>query len=51
MSDEYIRSVSERYIELYENIISESFVKSDTNNISERIFINTDNYIKSNFES
>ena len=51
MSDQYIRSVSERYIELYENITSEPFIKSDTNNISERIFINTENYIKSNFGS
>ena len=51
MSDQYIRSVSERYIELYENITYESFIKSDTNNISERIFINTENYIKRNFGS
>ena len=37
MTDEYIESVSERYIELYENIIGEKFVKADISNINERI--------------
>lgn len=37
MTDEYIASVSERYIELYENIIGESFVKADVSNIDNRI--------------
>jgi len=37
MSDEYILSVSERYIELYEKITGEEFVKGDTNNILDRI--------------
>jgi phosphoribosylaminoimidazole-succinocarboxamide synthase len=37
MSDEYIISVSERYIELYENILGEKFVKADISNINERI--------------
>jgi len=37
MSDEYITTVSERYIELYENITGESFVKADVSNIQERI--------------
>jgi len=37
MSDEYIETVSERYIELYENIIGEAFVKADITNIQERI--------------
>ncbi|UMB55086.1 phosphoribosylaminoimidazolesuccinocarboxamide synthase [Lutibacter sp. A64] len=37
MSDEKIQEISERYIELYENIIGETFVKSDVSNISERI--------------
>lgn len=37
MSDEYIETVSERYIELYENIIGEKFVKADVSNIQERI--------------
>jgi len=37
MSDEYIQTVSERYIELYENIMGEPFVKADVSNIQERI--------------
>lgn len=51
MSDEYIITVSERYIELFENITSESFVKSETKNISERVFKNTENYLNSYFGS
>ena len=37
MSDAYITSVSERYIELYENITGKSFVKADTTDIAQRI--------------
>ncbi|MGV3696115.1 phosphoribosylaminoimidazolesuccinocarboxamide synthase [Flavobacterium sp.] len=37
MTDDYIETVSQRYIELYENIIGEKFVKADISNINERI--------------
>lgn len=37
MTDEYIKTVSERYIELYENILGEKFVKADIFDINERI--------------
>ena len=37
MTDEKILEISDRYIELYENITGESFVKSDLSNITERI--------------
>ena len=37
MTDEYIETVSERYIELYENIVGEKFIKADISNIDERI--------------
>jgi phosphoribosylaminoimidazole-succinocarboxamide synthase len=37
MTDEYIVSVSDRYIELYEKITGEKFVKANTENILERI--------------
>lgn len=37
MSDAYIETVSERYIELYENITGETFIKADISNIQERI--------------
>lgn len=46
MTDEYIATVSERYIELYENIIGEAFVKSDISNIEARILENVENYLK-----
>ena len=37
MTDEYIETVSDRYIELYENITGETFIKADISNIQERI--------------
>ena len=37
MSDAYIQTVSERYIELYENITGEPFVKADVSSIEARI--------------
>ena len=46
MSDEYIETVSERYIELYENITGETFVKADVSNIQERIEKNVLSYLK-----
>lgn len=47
MSDEYVQTVSERYIELYENITGTPFVKADVSNIQERIEKNVLNYLKS----
>ncbi|WP_026932601.1 phosphoribosylaminoimidazolesuccinocarboxamide synthase [Christiangramia echinicola] len=46
MSDEYIESVSERYIELYENITGEIFQKGDVSNIETRIQNNVESYLK-----
>jgi phosphoribosylaminoimidazole-succinocarboxamide synthase len=46
MTDEYIETVSERYIELFENIIGEQFVKADISNINERIEKNVLNYLQ-----
>ncbi len=46
MSDEYIETVSERYIELYENITGETFEKADVSNIQERIEANVLAYLK-----
>lgn len=40
MTDEFIESVSERYIELYENITGEKFVKAPEVNLEERIAAN-----------
>ncbi|RTY69527.1 phosphoribosylaminoimidazolesuccinocarboxamide synthase [Flavobacterium sp. LB2P53] len=45
MTDEYIQTVSERYIELYENILGEKFVKADISTIDERIEKNVLEYL------
>ncbi|MBT5699384.1 MAG: phosphoribosylaminoimidazolesuccinocarboxamide synthase, partial [Flavobacteriales bacterium] len=37
MSEEYVTSVSDRYIELYEIIIGEKFIKEDISNVVDRI--------------
>lgn len=46
MTTEYVNSVSERYIELYENIVGEKFQKSTIDNIAERIEKNVNDYLK-----
>lgn len=46
MSDDYIETVSERYIELYENITGETFIKADVSSIQERIEKNVLAYLK-----
>ena len=46
MSDDYIETVSERYIELYENITGETFVKADVSDIQTRIETNVLTYLK-----
>lgn len=48
MSDDYITSVSERYIELYENITGEKFQKADVSNIHERIGNSISEFINKN---
>lgn len=46
MTDEYINSVSERYIELYEQITGEHFIKADISAIESRIEKNVLDYLK-----
>lgn len=46
MSDEYVETVSDRYIELYENITGEKFIKGDVSNIQQRIEANVLEYLK-----
>jgi phosphoribosylaminoimidazole-succinocarboxamide synthase len=48
MSDDNINTVSERYIELYENITGTPFVKADTTYISKRIEENVLRYLEGN---
>ncbi|MGB5203227.1 MAG: phosphoribosylaminoimidazolesuccinocarboxamide synthase [Eudoraea sp.] len=46
MSDDYIITVSERYIELYEKITGETFIKADSTNIMHRIENNILHYFE-----
>lgn len=46
MSEAYVTSVSERYIELYEKITGEKFIKADTTDIAQRIEDNVLGYLK-----
>ena len=45
ISDEYANLVSERYIELYERIMGEPFIKVDINNLEDRIKKNLSPYL------
>lgn len=47
MSDDFVLSVSERYIELFENITGDKFVKSDLSDLQGRIETNVKNFLKS----
>jgi len=51
MTDEYCRSVSERYIELYEKIVGEKFVKADAVDLEARIEKNVIQYLKNELQS
>jgi phosphoribosylaminoimidazole-succinocarboxamide synthase len=46
MTDQYIQTVSDRYIELYENILGEKFVKADISDINDRIEKNVIEYLE-----
>lgn len=46
MTDEIVLGISERYIELFENITGETFNKADVQNITERIQNNVVAYLK-----
>ena len=45
MPESFIKEVSERYIELFENITGETFVKADTSSIEQRILNNINDFI------
>lgn len=46
MTPEVINSISERYIELYEKIAGEKFVKADATNVLERVENNISDFLK-----
>ncbi|MBA7695818.1 hypothetical protein ES703_104458 [subsurface metagenome] len=37
MTDDFVKEVSDRYIELFENITGENFKKADNTNLEQRI--------------
>ena len=47
MTDEIVSQISERYIELFENITGDKFVKGDVANAGKRIELNIQNFITS----
>jgi phosphoribosylaminoimidazole-succinocarboxamide synthase len=47
MSDAFVNQVSERYIELFEKITGEKFVRTDISNVPERIERNCKTFLKS----
>ena len=49
MNENFVNEVSERYIELYEKIIGEKFVKSEISNPEKRINENINNWLKKNY--
>ena len=49
MTDAKVTEISERYIELYENITGEKFIKSNTSHILDRIEKNVNIYLKGYF--
>jgi phosphoribosylaminoimidazole-succinocarboxamide synthase len=48
MTESWVNQISERYIELYENIIGEKFVRSDVSNVLERVETNVRAWIDKN---
>lgn len=46
MPDEFVQTITDRYIELYERITGKEFVKSDTSDIQARIQKNVDAYLE-----
>ncbi len=46
MTDDYVNEVSDRYIELFEKITGEKFLRADISNVPERIEQNCRNFLK-----
>ncbi len=46
MTPEIIASISDRYIELYENIVGEKFVKADVTNVVKRLETNINSFLQ-----
>ena len=51
MTDELVNQISERYIELFENITGDQFIKGDVENAGQRIRQNIEQFIKQKFDN
>lgn len=51
MPEDFVQSVTDRYIELFEKITGKEFIKADNSNIEERIKSNVENFLSKNHES
>jgi phosphoribosylaminoimidazole-succinocarboxamide synthase len=49
LTDDFVNQISERYIELYENITGEKFVKHDLSDVLARVEKNIKNFLTSSF--
>lgn len=45
MTDEYVNSVSERYIELYEKVVGKKFERADINSVEKRVETNINSFL------
>jgi len=46
MTDEVVKQISDRYIELYENILGEKFQRADASNVLSRVEANINSFLK-----
>ena len=46
MTEEVVKQISERYIELYENILGEKFQRADASNVLNRVEANINSFLK-----
>jgi len=51
MDDDFVNQISERYIELYEKITGEKFVRTDITNVPERIENNCKSFLNNYFKA
>ena len=47
MTEEVVNGITERYIELYEAVTGEKFVRAESENVEKRIYENVSKYLKS----
>lgn len=51
MTDEIVKNISERYIELYEHILGEKFQRTDTSDVLNRVEMNINSFLKKYYAS